>query len=200
MKYIGQPPKNLVGRRFGRLLVVGPVKHGTKSSPGPQWYCKCDCGIYLWVISRKMLSGQNKSCGCLRRDIAREKMKRINEGVRLNGSHLALPNGVSAKRQLIYGYRRGARKRNIEFTIKDEDFFTLVLLPCGYCGCPPSTTSGQKFSSTFTHNGLDRIDNEKGYILDNVVPCCPKCNMMKNSLSRNTFIEHIKNIHTHLSL
>ena len=28
--------------------------------------------------------------------------------------------------------------------------------------------------------GLDRLDNSKGYVLDNVVPCCDKCNRLKH--------------------
>ena len=40
---------------------------------------------------------------------------------------------------------------------------------CNYCGGPLSPTG----------HGLDKMDPYKGYTLDNVVPCCYTCNMIK---------------------
>lgn len=41
--------------------------------------------------------------------------------------------------------------------------------PCYYCGHPLNETG----------IGLDRLDSDRGYVLDNVVPCCGTCNMAK---------------------
>jgi hypothetical protein len=38
-------------------------------------------------------------------------------------------------------------------------------------------------------NGLDRIDNRKGYVSDNIVPCCSDCNLAKRDLSIKAFLE-----------
>lgn len=54
--------KDLTGQRFGRLLVIrdsGERKHGYVI-----WQCRCDCGSEVNVISRNLIVGDTKSCGC----------------------------------------------------------------------------------------------------------------------------------------
>ena len=46
-------------------------------------------------------------------------------------------------------------------------------------------------------NGVDRTDSTKGYVPDNVLPCCQMCNFMKGSVPPNTFIHHVEQILTH---
>lgn len=61
---------NLVGKQFGRLIVIEPSgsdKHGNSL-----WKCKCDCGNISITTSHNLLSGQTKSCGCFMRDKTRE--------------------------------------------------------------------------------------------------------------------------------
>jgi hypothetical protein len=57
--------KDLVGQRFGRLTVVNLVGG---ISPIPIWHCKCDCGNEIDVRRDYLVSGQTKSCGCLKTD------------------------------------------------------------------------------------------------------------------------------------
>ena len=60
---------NLVGKRFGRLIVIKrvppPLKDKTKK---PYWLCKCDCGKIKVVLSTSLIGGRTKSCGCLRKN------------------------------------------------------------------------------------------------------------------------------------
>ncbi|HEC67150.1 MAG TPA: hypothetical protein ENI23_17875 [bacterium] len=42
--------------------------------------------------------------------------------------------------------------------------------------------------------GLDRVDNKKGYELENCVPCCKICNSMKMTMDKDEFLKHIKRI------
>ena len=53
---------DLVGKRYGRLEVVGtaPAK-GTNT----YWVCRCDCGVVKEVSSSNLFQGRTKSCGCL---------------------------------------------------------------------------------------------------------------------------------------
>lgn len=76
-----------------------------------------------------------------------------------------------------------AVKRNLEFLI-DIDFYkdNIFDKECYYCG--------EKYDGM----GIDRIDNTKGYIKDNCVPCCGKCNSMKQQMTFNEFIEHCNKI------
>lgn len=67
-------PENLIGRRFGRLTVVGIAK----SSGFPSrwnWKCRCDCGNYSAPPVRSLLSGETKSCGCLQKEIASNRAR-----------------------------------------------------------------------------------------------------------------------------
>lgn len=58
--------QDLTGRRFERLLVVGP------SETKPRyWNCVCDCGATRHVGTYNLLNGDCKSCGCYSRDRSR---------------------------------------------------------------------------------------------------------------------------------
>lgn len=54
----------------------------------------------------------------------------------------------------------------------------------------------------YIYNGIDRLNNSKdvGYVKDNVVACCSKCNYIKNKMSYNEFIGWIKTVHNNLKL
>jgi len=56
--------KNLVGQRFGKLLVVELLPESNKF--GRRMYrCKCDCGNETVTSSICLTGGHTKSCGCL---------------------------------------------------------------------------------------------------------------------------------------
>lgn len=79
--------------------------------------------------------------------------------------------------------RRGSPKRGYDMTLTFEEFKNIVSKSCKYCG------------ENIKIIGIDRIDNNIGYILENCVPCCKICNIMKSTLSLEEFISHIKKIH-----
>lgn len=54
---------NLVGQRFGRLLVAAK---GEPKNNRSQYVCKCDCGTEKTIPSAYLLHGNVRSCGCLR--------------------------------------------------------------------------------------------------------------------------------------
>lgn len=60
--------KDLVGQRFGRLVVLEQLPDRTVSRK-VQWRCKCDCGNEIVTITHSLLSGGSQSCGCRVRDI-----------------------------------------------------------------------------------------------------------------------------------
>jgi hypothetical protein len=64
---------NLIGLRFGRLLVTGYAQ----SDKGRTVYlCACDCGGVKATPSTYLRTGTVQSCGCLRRDAAAENGRR----------------------------------------------------------------------------------------------------------------------------
>lgn len=69
---------------------------------------------------------------------------------------------------------RSAKQRNLVWIISMEDFQLLIKQPCYYC-------NNQLGKQEHGGSGLDRIDSSKGYELHNVLPCCPTCNLIKNT-------------------
>lgn len=69
--------------------------------------------------------------------------------------------------------KKRAKKRNLEWNLTLEEYKSL-LIPnmCHYCEAPVSVYGV----------GLDRLDNEKGYVWGNVEPCCAGCNKLKSDL------------------
>lgn len=57
------PMKDLSGRRFGKLLVIGPAPRLGKSLA---WFCRCDCGAETSVSRSCLTSGKTRTCGCSR--------------------------------------------------------------------------------------------------------------------------------------
>ena len=76
---------DLTGRRFGRLLVLqreGTYYNDMGLHSMPTWRCRCDCGNEVVVIGYRLRGGQTRSCGCLHRDVTRERHKRNREARR----------------------------------------------------------------------------------------------------------------------
>lgn len=70
---------DLVGQRFNQLLVLRETSM-RPSSGIIIWECKCDCGKYTNVRASDLITGNTKSCGCLRDEIAiKNLIKQQNE-------------------------------------------------------------------------------------------------------------------------
>lgn len=70
-----KPYIDLVGQRFGRLVVVALVKDEAGSNIPTRWMCACDCGKTTIVRGYNLRSGGTNSCGCLARERASERTK-----------------------------------------------------------------------------------------------------------------------------
>ena len=64
-------------------------------------------------------------------------------------------------------YKGNAKRRGIEFHLTEEQFESFWQKPCEYCGAEIETI------------GLDRLDSDGHYTIDNVVSCCWSCNKSK---------------------
>jgi len=96
---------------------------------------------------------------------------------------------------LFTNYKTVAKKRGFDFSLTKEQFLKLIKQNCFYCGSPPQRR--KHYDSYYNANGVDRMDNERGYDVENVVPCCLVCNRMKLHLPITIFLEHIKKIIRH---
>lgn len=169
---------DLIGKRFGKLVVLS--EYGRNKNRSVTWLCHCDCGNDVVRSSHGLISGNVQSCNCLRGEVK------------------AMPLGESAINSLMATYKRRAKGKEREFTLTKEQFVHLTSSICFYCGEQPTKTRKvNKNTGVYVFNGLDRVDSALGYTIENTVPCCYRCNVMKSDMNQNDFIKHIERIYSH---
>ena len=67
---------NMVHKRFGRLVVVG--LSGKDKYRNLLWLCRCDCGGNTIQRTNTLNMGLVRSCGCLSKEILRDKHNEKN--------------------------------------------------------------------------------------------------------------------------
>ena len=108
--------------------------------------------------------------------------------------------GEAAQNQVITRYKRNAENRNLSVSLTNDELSILFKMNCYYCGNAPSNRFSEKgYRGDFVYNGIDRLDNNQGYHMFNVVPCCIKCNRMKMDANVEDFVEHVAKIHGRMS-
>lgn len=172
---------DLTGQKYNRLTCKAYDKiRGA-------WVCECECGNIRTVTRYALIHGTIKSCGCFRK---------ATTGYRLSTTR----NRKSAFEYLYVQYKSRASNKKREFSISKDDFAMLTKQNCFYCGEEPKlsynpTTLAHK--EPYIYNGLDRIDSSKGYSIENVVPCCKHCNVAKNSMTTDEFMDWIEKVYKH---
>jgi len=108
-------------------------------------------------------------------------------------------NPLSPIKDLYDSYKHDSkrRSRNYEFLLTFDQFKELVKLPCFYCGIEPIQEIKNKYFSS-NYNGLDRINNDIGYLFNNVVPCCKSCNTAKHAMSFEDFLQWVNRVYKHI--
>ena len=66
-----------VGDKFNRLTVTEFV--GVNKNRKKLWFCKCDCGGDTVTESQSLTSGNTKSCGCYKNELASIRFKKNNK-------------------------------------------------------------------------------------------------------------------------
>lgn len=104
------------------------------------------------------------------------------------------PTGLHSPAHLVYdNYRQLAVSEGLSFRLGKGDFIRLIQRSCYYCGASPATER-KVGTRSFTYSGIERIDNSKGYIRSNMVPCCGNCNRAKSTMTRSEYIQHCKRV------
>lgn len=106
-----------------------------------------------------------------------------------------------------------AKQRNLEFNLSRIEHCYLIVQNCHYCNSPPikhnsylknkgkdQVRPNRYAKETIDRNwimanGIDRIDNNEGYFIQNCVPCCAICNYIKCDMGYNEFIAWIKKVY-----
>lgn len=164
---------DLTGKTFGKLTVIRRSEAITKTR-GILWYCKCECGRETEIPTNGLTSGNNKTC--------RNPVHRTSERV----GELPLSHYNAIKQNAI--------KRNLSFTVTPDELWKLFLdqdRKCALSGVPLCFTKGQdaKITRAETTASLDRIDNKKGYDIDNVRWTHKDVNRIKWKCSDEEFLE-----------
>lgn len=108
-----------------------------------------------------------------------------------------LPPGEANFNALFRDYQKKARLRNLPWNLTKAEFRKITQKNCFYCGDRPANVAGvsrPRNNGTYTYNGLDRAENDRGYSMGNCRACCKWCNIMKRDKSVMEFKTHIKKI------
>lgn len=175
---------DMVGKKFGRLLVLELYEKNSSGGSTTKWKCLCDCGKITIAYGSKIRSGKANSCGCL--------LEEYNH--RLGETESSF-NGLYAS------YKTKAEQKGRVFELTKEQFKILTESNCFYCGTEPKNIfKHKKYRNPYIYNGVDRVDNSIGYTINNSVSCCAWCNFMKHSKTEDEFLQHIKKIYEHSKL
>lgn len=140
------------------------------------WVCRCECGKKKIEAESTIKNGHAKTCGSP------------------ECTSIFSPQ-ISALRQAWADYK----KDGITF----EEFFELTQMNCFYCNKVPSNIITCKLAfdnNKYYYNGLDRINSDLSHTIDNVVPCCHICNIMKNDRSIKDFDVWVANVFSRINI
>lgn len=169
------------GTRFGNWTVIGSGQKPGKRAAGRHTtsLCRCSCGITRFVKNTVLSKGRSQSCG------------HVSQFERSKSPRTKLATGMAARNAALYHIKHGAKLRGVFLSLTDETVLRLMDEPCYWCGRMKVNVSSQKdYNGEFRYNGIDRLDNSKGYVPENVVACCGPCNKTKNILGREEFIDY----------
>lgn len=98
------------------------------------------------------------------------------------------PERIKAYEHSIGGryvkYKSTAKRFDRVFSLSLKEFESIITQPCHYCNHKPL-------------NGIDRIDSNRDYVIDNCVSCCSQCNLAKNDYTQKEFIDKSKAVYHH---
>jgi hypothetical protein len=172
--------QDLAGQKFGRLTVIGLASSGPQGGKR-KWQCRCDCGADVIVLGESLVCGETKSCRCLRADIMR-------------ATAIGQRKPDFMVRRVRKDYMASAKDRGHIFDLSDEQFRSLILGNCAYCGAVPSAKLARYQATDFRYNGIDRIDNSIGYCPGNVATACTTCNRAKGTMGHSDFMKWIRRV------
>ena len=167
---------DITGIVFKNLTALHLARVENNPNNGKQyfWEFLCACGNTKEINRNNVTSGRQGTCGNCR------------DGKPTNPE-------LSTRKTLFGTYKQRARRigSEREFTLSEDLFITLTKSPCAVCGDLPSRVYKQSHDGRDSYfclyNGIDRIDNTKGYIEENVRPCCTMCNKAKHAWSEEQF-------------
>jgi len=142
---------NLIGQRFGKLIVM--KRAGSTKYHCANWECLCDCGKLAIVSGNHLLTGNTKSCGCLKLKHGYNKVNKESRIYRIWANMKQRCNNLNCKDYKDYG---GRGIKVCDHWLKFKNFFE------------------DMGSSPTNRHQIDRIDNNLGYFKENCRWVTPK--------------------------
>ncbi len=153
----------------------------------------CLCGRKFRAVGGDVAQGKIRSCGCYKKKLCKARFTKPS-----------CDKDLAARHILWHHYRINCgEKRNLEFKLTKAEFVEFTKQPCFFCGTAPSArfyktrarvkvVKGEKrvysYALGCVYNGVDRLDNAKGYTVENCVPCCSTCNRAKGQMPEKDFV------------
>lgn len=166
---------NVVGQKFGKLLVIERAQSSARNSS--RWICICDCGNKITVLGCSLKSGATKSCGCLSKE---QLWKGFEE---ISGTYWGR-------------CERGAKVRDLSFDLTIQDAWQKFLDQNRLCALSgnllvfnPKYCNPRSKAQEWQTASLDRIDSSRGYSLDNIQWVHVSVNYMKMDINQTDFIK-----------
>ncbi len=188
-----------IGDKIGKLTVtkklgkIHPRKNNKGRGNSIYWECKCDCGSNKIIIlsSHSIREGNHKSCGCL-----------LNPK---GDKHPCYTGYKKLSGRFFNRIKVGAEKRGLEFNVTKEQLWELFKKQNKKCALSGvklqfGIESKNKVKKKECTISLDRIDNDKGYIINNIQWIHKDINRMKNYFSQEYFLEICEKITKNLNL
>lgn len=145
---------DLVGKRFGRLVVI--ERRGSSNRGDSLWLCECDCGNQKVILNGALVSGATKSCGCYQKEMGTYRGKSRKT------------HGKTDTR--IYNIWCGIKSRcsGNSDNRHNKDYYERGIFICDEW--QNSFENFYDWAITHGYNDnlqIDRIDNDKGYSPNN---------------------------------
>jgi hypothetical protein len=140
---------NLVGQRFGRLLVIERAENSPRGDS--RWRCRCDCGNESFPWGKSLIAKTTSSCGC-RKGYGGSWKSHGMSGTRVYRAWQAMKKRITSRtnKRHIRDYQQRGITICPQWFRSFEAFYTDL-------GDPPSPA-----------HSLDRIDNDGNYEPGNV--------------------------------
>ncbi len=130
-----------------------------------------------------------KICNMMKKDLDQKTFIKMCRHIafmnrKINGyseDYLSPESFRNYKRNVNYAhYKKTAKAKNNILFITEQKFKEITSVNCYICN---------KMNTRYHQNGIDRKNNDFGYIVENCLPCCGNCNYFKNKFDYNKILD-----------